>query len=116
MTLHQFVHGLDTCSAETLQKAGGKYMEMVAQEKIIDSYIESVKRDQLDENVVTEPLEKFIAYVDAMRGILLTAEPERIHQSFCVKDATLALSCACESILTDCLAVQAMYSVSANNI
>lgn len=87
-------------------------MEMVVQEKIIDSYIESVKKDQLDENVLTEPLEKFLAYFDAMRGILFSAENEKIHQSYCVRDSTQALTAACESVLTECHSIQVMHIVS----
>lgn len=111
LVFHQFIHGLDTCTIETLSKAAGKFMEMLVQEKIIDSYIESVKKDQLDENVLTEPLEKFILYFDAMKGIVFANENDKIHQSHCVKDSAQALSAACESLLTDCLSIQAMHSV-----
>lgn len=112
MILHQFIYGLDTCDAETLHKGGGKFTEIAVQEKIIDSYIESVKTDQLDENVLTEPLEKFLVYLDAMRKILFVNENDKMHQSHCVKDVTLILSAACESILTDCLSIQAMHMVN----
>lgn len=106
------MYGLDTCSAETLLKAGSKYPEVAIQEKIIDSYIDSVKKDQLDENILTEPLEKCLNYLDAMRGILLEDENAKIHESHSVRDLCQALSAACDSILTDCLAIQSMFAVS----
>lgn len=113
MVLHQFMYGLDTCTAETLLKAGSKYPEVAMQEKIIDSYMESVKKDQLDENILTEPLEKCLNYVETMRSILLESHG-KIHESHYVKDLCQALTAACDSILTDCLSLQFMFAVRKN--
>lgn len=112
MVLHQFIHGLDSCNAETLLKAGSKYPEVAVQEKIIDSYLESVKKDQLDENILTEPLEKCLNYLEAMRGILFEGSLEKVHESHFIKDLCQALSSACDSIHVDCQAIQSMFSVS----
>lgn len=58
MVLHQYLHGMDSCSSEILLAAGSKYPELAVQERTVDSYIVSVKEDRLDENVLTDPLEK----------------------------------------------------------
>ncbi|XP_039275802.1 dynactin subunit 1 [Nilaparvata lugens] len=45
--LRQFIFGLNTCSPETLLKVGGALPDMMQQEKVVDSYIEMMKRDQV---------------------------------------------------------------------
>lgn len=112
MVLHQFIFGLDTCNAETLLKAAAKYPEIAVQEKIIDSYIEAVKKDRLDENVLAEPLEKCLSYLDAIRGIIFESEGDRLHESHYIRDLCQALISACDSIIIDCQSIQVMVNVS----
>ncbi|KAJ8920221.1 hypothetical protein NQ315_011882 [Exocentrus adspersus] len=69
--LHQYYYALNTCKPDALLKVGAAYPEMAAQEKIIDGFVELVKRDQLDENVPTEALEKCIGYFNTLFPVLL---------------------------------------------
>lgn len=52
--MHQFLYGLNTCTPDTLLKAGASIPEMLAQEKIIDGVVEMLKANQLDENSSTD--------------------------------------------------------------
>ncbi|KAL0271853.1 UNVERIFIED_CONTAM: hypothetical protein PYX00_008817 [Menopon gallinae] len=115
MVLHQFIFSLDTCTAETLLRAAAKYPEIAVQEKIIDSYIEAVKKDRLDENILAEPLEKCLNYLDAIRGIILESESDRLHESHYIKDLCQALISACDSVIIDCQSVQVMVNDTAGN-
>jgi len=58
MVLHQYLHGMDTCSAEALLSAGSRYPELAVQERNVDMYINAIKEEKLDENIVIEPLDK----------------------------------------------------------
>jgi dynactin 1 len=53
-TMHQFLFGLSACSPDVLLKIGASIPEMVAQEKTIDSVVELLKMNQMDENSSTE--------------------------------------------------------------
>ncbi|KAJ8938699.1 hypothetical protein NQ318_007987 [Aromia moschata] len=77
--LHQYYYTLNTCKPETLLKVGAAYLEMAAQEKIVDGFVELVKRDQLDENVPTEALEKCVSYFNTLYPVLLNADIKLNH-------------------------------------
>lgn len=107
--LRQFMYSLNTCSPETLLKVGSAHPEMAMQEKALDSYIELLKLDQLDENVNTDTLEKCVGYFNATHPLYLLASGEtRIHQTNLVNDLGKALVAACESIRTDAAIVQVL--------
>lgn len=107
--LRQFMYGLNTCSPETLLKVGAAHPEMAQQEKALDSYIELLKLDQLDENVNTDTLEKCVGYFNATHPLYLLASGEtRVHQTNLVNDLGKALVAACESIRTDAAIVQVL--------
>ncbi|CAH1953815.1 unnamed protein product [Acanthoscelides obtectus] len=72
--LHQYNFSLNTCKPETLLKVGSNYPEMAAQEKIIDGFVELLKRDQLDENVPTDSLEKCVGYFNNLFPVLFGTE------------------------------------------
>lgn len=75
MTLNQFHHALDSCSAETFLKMGTLYPEMSAHERAVDFYIELLRKDQLDENVPIETIEKCLNYFQSIFPMHL-AQPE----------------------------------------
>jgi dynactin 1 len=45
--LHQFLHGLNSCSPDTLLKVGSAYPEMAVQEKAVDMFVELLRKDQV---------------------------------------------------------------------
>jgi hypothetical protein len=45
--LHQFLYGLNSCSPDTLLKAGAAYPEMAVQEKAVDMFVELLRKDQV---------------------------------------------------------------------
>ncbi|XP_075211237.1 dynactin subunit 1 isoform X2 [Lycorma delicatula] len=107
--LRQFLHGLNTCSPETLLKVGTALPDMLQQEKAVDSYIEMLKRDQLDENVNSEALERCVTYFTTTHPLFLLASGETyIHHSYLITDISKTLSAATDSIRTDCSIVQVL--------
>ncbi|KAJ8931890.1 hypothetical protein NQ314_015159 [Rhamnusium bicolor] len=77
--LHQYYYALNTCKPNALLKVGATYPEMAAQEKVIDGFVELVKRDQLDENVPTEALEKSVGYFNTLFPVLLGSDIKINH-------------------------------------
>jgi dynactin 1 len=69
-----FESALSVCSPECMLKIGSSYPEMAAQEKSIDSLIELAKRDQLDENLIMEAIERCCTYFLTMYAIYFTEE------------------------------------------
>ena len=53
---------LNTCSVDLLLKVGTLLPELAVHEKSVDHFIELLRKDQLDENTSTDPLEKSISY------------------------------------------------------
>nr|CAD7568248.1 unnamed protein product [Timema californicum] len=109
-TLHQFLFGLNSCSPEGLLKVGANFPEMAIQEKAVDVFVELLRKDQLDENVPTEALEKCVGYFSYMYPLLLGSET-KINQTHLLGDTARALSAACDSIRTDALAVRALIQI-----
>lgn len=52
--MHQFLYNLNSCSSDALLKVGASLPEMIAQEKVVDSVVEMLKANQLDENSSTD--------------------------------------------------------------
>lgn len=74
---------------------------MAAQEKIIDGFMELIKRDQLDENVQLEALEKCVGYFNSLFPVLLGAEM-KLNQTLLIGDYV-----KCFISATDCFNVDA---------
>ena len=49
---------LNTCSTNTYQSIGSMYLDLNIHEKTLDAIIELLQKDQLDENINLETLEK----------------------------------------------------------
>ncbi|KAK9712383.1 Dynein associated protein [Popillia japonica] len=103
--LHQFSHSLNTCKQESLLKVGATFPEMAAQEKIIDGFVELVKRDQLDENVPTEALEKCVGYFYTMHPVLFVVDGKQNHTQL-LNDSTKTLLSACDGLQIDAIAMK----------
>lgn len=105
--LGSFDSALNMCTSETLLKVGVVYPEMAAQEKSLDSLIELAKRDQLDENLPMDAIEKCCGYFTTMFSILF-GEDLMPNQARLVTDGTRTLASACDAIATDASAIKAL--------
>ncbi|XP_014258931.1 dynactin subunit 1 isoform X2 [Cimex lectularius] len=107
--LHQFVHSLNTCKPEMLLKVGASYPNMAQQEKALDSYIEMLKREQVDENLNTESLEKIVTYFNTLHPMLmLQGDDCSIHEGLLLADIGKGLLCALDSVQTDISIISAI--------
>lgn len=103
--LHQFQHALNSCKTDSLLKVGNNYPEMSAQEKVIDRFVDLVKRDQLDENVPLEALEKCVGYFNTMFPVLFGIENIQNHTQL-LNDNVKSLANACDAINNDALVIR----------
>lgn len=92
-------------------KIGGSYPEIAAQEKVVDGFVELVKRDQLDENILTEALEKSISYFNTMYPVLLGSETRQNH-NLLISDNVKVLSSACDGFNIDAMVVRNLIEVN----
>lgn len=82
---------------------------MAAQEKIIDGFVELVKRDQLDENVPTEMLEKCVSYFNTLFPVLLGTE--KLNHTQLLLDHVKSFSSACDGFINDSSVVRNLIEV-----
>lgn len=106
--IHQFLFGLNTCTPDTLLKAGESLPEMLAQEKVIDGVVELLKANQLDENSSTENLEKAISFFYAMNSHIFAGDLTLMNEVQLVRDCVESIQCACDSINTDSAIIQTL--------
>lgn len=66
---------LDKCDAGLFNKLVGIYPELAAHERAVDGLIDLFKKDQLDDTVAMEPLEKAIHYYTTMVRFHLAGNP-----------------------------------------
>lgn len=102
-----FESALNVCSPEVLLKVGATYPEMAAQEKSLDSLIQLAKRDQLDENVPMDAIEKCSAYFSTMFTVLF-GESTIANQCRMVVNGTRSLGSACDAITTEATAIKTL--------
>ncbi|KAG2466100.1 DCTN1 protein, partial [Polypterus senegalus] len=69
-TLHKYEQALGQCSVEVYKKIGSLYPEMSVHERSLDSLIDLLHKDQLDETVNVEPLTKAIKYYQFTQSAL----------------------------------------------
>ncbi|XP_054004461.1 dynactin subunit 1 isoform X2 [Hylaeus anthracinus] len=100
-----FESALSVCTPEMLLKAGAAYPEMAAQEKSLDSLIELTKRDQLDENLPMDAIEKCCGYFCTMFIVLFG---ESINQARLVVNGTRMLDSSCDAITTIAAAIKTL--------
>ncbi|XP_014615435.1 PREDICTED: dynactin subunit 1 isoform X2 [Polistes canadensis] len=106
-TLGCFESALNVCSPEALLKVGAAFPEMVVQEKSVDSLIALAKRDQLDENLSVDAVEKCCEYFSTMFSILFGGSVS-INQARLVVNGTRSLGSACDAIATDAAAIKVL--------
>lgn len=67
--VRQFAHALNSCSPQQFLELGTLHQEMLQQEKALDFYVELLRKDQLDENVQLEPIEKVVTYFNSIYAV-----------------------------------------------
>ena len=97
--LQQFKSSLETCAPETFVRAGTLYPEMSVHEKSVDFYIELLRKNQLDENVPLDQLEKGLQYFQHIYPLHLASE-KIDHPNF-LKSHVRAVASALDSIAMD---------------
>ncbi|CAG9772136.1 unnamed protein product [Ceutorhynchus assimilis] len=105
--LHQYYYSLNTCKPEALLKVGAAFPEMAAQEKVIDGFVDLVKRDQLDENVALEPLEKCFHYFKNLYPVMLGTEA-KLNQNQLITDNIKLLLSAVDGFTVDASAIRSL--------
>lgn len=98
-----FDSALNVCTTEMLLKAGAVYPEMAAQEKALDALIDLAKRDQLDENLPMDAIEKCCGYFCTMFSVLFG---KTISQARLVVNGTRMLDSSCDAVTTDAAAIK----------
>ncbi|XP_074029594.1 dynactin subunit 1 isoform X2 [Leptinotarsa decemlineata] len=109
--LRQYFYALNNCKPEVLLKVGSAYPEMAGQEKIIDGYVELIKRDQLDENVPVEVLEKCVIYFNNLFPVLLGPTVQN-NQTQLLADNVKCLSAVVDGFTVDALILRSLMETS----
>lgn len=104
--LHQCSSALSACGVDVFLQTGTLFPEMAVQEKAIDFYIELLRKDQLDENVPLDAMEKTLQYFTSVYGQRLSEE--RVECTALLSDTAKQLSKACESIGTELARLQVL--------
>uniref|UniRef100_A0A1W7RAM6 Dynactin subunit 1 n=1 Tax=Hadrurus spadix TaxID=141984 RepID=A0A1W7RAM6_9SCOR len=104
--LHQYMSALRTCSVELFMKIGTLYPEMAVQERALDFYIDLLRRDQLDENVQLETLQKAVAYFQSLYSVHLANE--QVDYVSLMSDFMQLFGAACDGINTDIGAISVL--------
>lgn len=96
--LHQYQHILNTCNVEVFLKLGTLYPEMASHERNIDFYVDLLRKDQLDENIPMDSLEKTVSYFSNIYQAHLAGE--KMDQSLYLSDVNRVLSSSTDAALT----------------
>ncbi|XP_017758177.1 PREDICTED: dynactin subunit 1 isoform X2 [Eufriesea mexicana] len=108
-----FESALNVCSPEMLLKAGAVYPEMAAQEKSLDCLIDLAKKDQLDENLPMDAIEKCCGYFCTMFSVLFG---ETINHARLIVNGTRMLESSCDAITTDAAAIKTLIQGDSGDI
>lgn len=108
--LHQYETALNTCSTELFMKAATLFPEMVAQEKLVDLYLQLLRRDELDEHVPLENLEKVLSYFHSLYAVHLANE--RVDGAHLIGDTLRSLSAAGDATLCSLSAVRLLLTTT----
>ncbi|VDK84376.1 unnamed protein product [Litomosoides sigmodontis] len=80
--LRKFESAIQLCSVERLSRLSQLQLEMAAQERMIDQYIDLLKTDRLDENTSSSNLEKGITYFQNVFSVHMAGEAYDMKQAF----------------------------------
>ncbi|XP_030761561.1 dynactin subunit 1 isoform X2 [Sitophilus oryzae] len=105
--LHQYYYSLNSCKPEVLLKVGATFPEMSAQEKIVDGFVDLIKRDQLDENIPLDALEKCYNYFKTLYPLFLANE-SRVNQNQLMSDNIKLLLSGIDGFTTDASVIRCL--------
>ncbi|XP_021378666.1 dynactin subunit 1-like isoform X2 [Mizuhopecten yessoensis] len=97
--MKQYEYAMRTCSVELFLKIGTLLPEMNAHEKSVDYFIELLRKDQLDENISLDLLEKSINYFQQLHAVHLVAE--KVDCTSLMANKTKLVLSACDCVSTD---------------
>lgn len=69
--LNQYIDALKSCPVDVYLKIASLYSEVKVHEKVIDNFIELLKKDQLDETVTLDSVEKVVNYFLSLYNVHL---------------------------------------------
>ncbi|KAL8613299.1 hypothetical protein ACOMHN_052539 [Nucella lapillus] len=98
-TMHQYESALNNCGVDLFLKVGTLLPEMAAHEKTLDHYIEMLRKDQLDETISLDMLDKSIAFFQQLYTVHLASE--RVDCTNLMCDAVRSVLSACDCVNTD---------------
>ncbi|XP_067656587.1 dynactin subunit 1-like isoform X2 [Haliotis asinina] len=97
--MRQYESALSTCSTELFTKIGTLLPEMMAHEKAVDYFIDLLRKDQLDETISLELLEKSINFFQQLYSVHLVNE--KMDCTTLLSDQVKQVLSACDCITTD---------------
>ncbi|KAK7109531.1 dynactin subunit 1-like isoform X4 [Littorina saxatilis] len=98
-TMHQYESALNNCGMDLFIKVGTLLPEMSAHEKTLDHYIDMLRKDQLDETVSLEMLDRSIAFFQQLYSVHLASE--RVDCTSLMCDSVRSVLSACDCVTTD---------------
>ncbi|CAL4061348.1 unnamed protein product, partial [Meganyctiphanes norvegica] len=104
--LHQYEYVLGSTSVDNFLKLGTLYPEMAGHERSVDFYIDLLRKDQLDENIPTDALEKTVAYFQSVYPAHLATA--KMDQTLYLTDTSKMLAAAADATYTYSQAIIAM--------
>lgn len=97
--LNEFSSAMSTCSPETFLRVGTLYPEMCVHERAVDFYIDLLRKNQLDETVPIDNLEKGLQYFQNIYPLHLGSE--KIDHPTFLRSHLKALLSAIEALLVE---------------
>ncbi|XP_046576872.1 dynactin subunit 1-like isoform X2 [Haliotis rubra] len=97
--MRQYESALSSCSTELFTKIGTLLPEMMAHEKAVDYFIDLLRKDQLDETISLELLEKSINFFQQLYCVHLVNE--KMDCTTLLSDQVKQVLSACDCITTD---------------
>ncbi len=98
LTLNQFHTALNCCPAEAFLRMGTLYPEMSVHERAVDFYIELLRKDQLDENVPIETIEKSLTYFQQIFPLHLGQDANLVNHGQVLNDSLKTYNAACDCL------------------
>ncbi|XP_059148678.1 dynactin subunit 1-like isoform X2 [Physella acuta] len=98
-TMKQYESALNSCSTDLFLKIGTLLPEMSAHEKSVDYFIDMLRKDQLDETVSVDLLEKSISFFQQLYHVHLSHE--RIDCTHMMSSDVRIVLSACDAISTE---------------
>lgn len=94
--LHQYNTALESCSVDLFAKTATLYPDMQVHEKLVDLYVQRLRKDELDENVSLGNLERALSYFQSLYAVHLSGE--RQDERHLMTTSLRCLALACEAV------------------